>query len=138
MSQENEAIVRAVYERYQEGDFRASADLLDPHAILVLDKPGDWGLEIPQEGRYVGREAIAQYTRDLVKPWTEFTMEAEQVVEAGDTVVVSVYQRGVGITSGVPAELRYYTLWTFRGRNVIRIESFRERREALKAAGLSE
>jgi hypothetical protein len=28
------------------------------------------------------------------------------------------------------------TLWTFRGRKVIRIESFRQRADALDAAGL--
>ena len=39
---------------------------------------------------------------------------------------------------GVPVELRYFTVWSFRGKNVIRIESFRERDEALEAAGLPE
>ncbi len=137
MSEENVEVIRAVYDRYRDGDFRASADLLDPHAILVLDRPGDWGLENPKSGRYVGREAIAAYTRALVKPWTDFTMEAEEIVTAGDSVLVSVHQRGIGSTSGVPATFRYFTLWSFRGRKVIRIESFRERHEALEAAGLS-
>ncbi len=40
--------------------------------------------------------------------------------------------------SGVPTELPYFMLWSFRGRHVIRIESFRERAEALAAAGLAE
>jgi ketosteroid isomerase-like protein len=65
-------------------------------------------------------------------------MEAEELVEARDTVLVSVRQSGVGRASGVPAELRYFTLWSFRGGKVIRIESFRQRSEALEAAGLSE
>ena len=43
---------------------------------------------------------------------------------------------GAGRTSGAPAELRYLTLWTFRADKVIRIESFRVRDQALKAAGL--
>ena len=51
---------------------------------------------------------------------------------------VSVHQRGVGRTSGVPTEMRYFTLWSFRGRKVIHLESFRERAAALEAAGLSE
>jgi hypothetical protein len=40
--------------------------------------------------------------------------------------------------SGVPVELRYFTVWSFRGNKVIRIENFRERGEALEAVGLSE
>ena len=138
MSQENVEIVRAVYDRYREGDFRASADLLDPHVILVLGKTGQWGLDIPEGGCYVGREGVAEYTRGLLKPWNAFSMEAEEIVAVGDSVLVNVHQRGVGRTSGVPTELRYLTLWSFRGRKVIRIESFRERHEALEAIGLSE
>jgi len=51
MSQENVDVIRAIYDRYREGDFRANADLLDPHVILVLEKGGNWGLDIPEAGR---------------------------------------------------------------------------------------
>ena len=95
-------------------------------------------MDIPEGGQYVGLEAVALYTRDLLKPWTGFTMGAEEILAAGDSVLVSVHQHAVGSISGVPAEMRYFTLWSFRGRKVIRIESFRERHEALDAAGLSE
>jgi ketosteroid isomerase-like protein len=96
MSQENVDVIRAIYDRDREGDFRASADLLDPHVILVLEKGGDWGLDIPESGRYVGREAVALYTRDLLKPWTGFTMDAEEVVAAGDSVLVKVHPPALG------------------------------------------
>jgi len=132
MSQENVEIVRGVYERWSEGDFRAGVDLLDPHVVLVL-RP-----EFPDAGTYSGIEAVMAYTRGLLEPWTHFTMEAEEIVAAGDSVLADVHQRGVGSTSGVPTELRYFMLWSFRGRKVIRIESFREHGEALEAAGLEE
>jgi ketosteroid isomerase-like protein len=64
-------------------------------------------------------------------------MEAEDIVSAGDTVLVRVRQRGVGRASGVPTAVSYFMLWSFRGRKVIRIESFADRTEALEAAGLS-
>jgi ketosteroid isomerase-like protein len=132
MSEENIGAVRAVYERWSEGDFRASVDLLDPHVVLVL------GPELPDAGAYLGVEAVAEYTRGLLEPWTDFTIEAEELVAAGDSVLADVRQRGVGSTSGVPTELRYFMLWSFRGHQVIRLESFRERAEALEAAGLRE
>lgn len=62
-------------------------------------------------------------------------MEAEQLVAAGDSVLAGVRQRGVGTTSGVSTEMRYFTLWSFRGGKVIRLESFRERAEARRRAG---
>jgi hypothetical protein len=49
-----------------------------------------------------------------------------------------VRQRGLARISGGPTEFHYFTLWSFRGRKVIRIENFRERAQALEAAGLSE
>jgi ketosteroid isomerase-like protein len=36
----------------------------------------------------------------------------------------------------VPAEFRYFQVWTFRGGSVIRIESIRDRDDALEAVGL--
>jgi hypothetical protein len=36
MSEENVEIVRTVYERWSEGDLRASVDLFDRHVLLVL------------------------------------------------------------------------------------------------------
>jgi ketosteroid isomerase-like protein len=138
MSQENVEIVRAIYERFGEGDFRASADLLDPHVVLVLGS--EFGPEfVPGAGTHLGAEAVTAYTREyLLGPWADFTMEAEEILAAGDSVLVGVRQYGVGRTSGAPTELRYFTIWSFRGRKVIRIESFRERAEALEAAGLPE
>jgi ketosteroid isomerase-like protein len=139
MSQENVEIVRRIYERYSEGDFTGSAEVLDRHAVLVLAESLDWGPETPDSGMYVGVESIASYTRDyLLAPWEGLTMKAEELIAAGDTVFVSVSQAGVGPASGVPAQMQYFTLWSFRGSKVIRIESFRKRDEALEAAGLSE
>jgi ketosteroid isomerase-like protein len=57
MSQENVEIVRAVYERWERGDFRATLDMLDAHVVLVL------GPEFPEAGTYFGIEAVSEYTR---------------------------------------------------------------------------
>jgi ketosteroid isomerase-like protein len=122
--------VRAVYERWGKGDFRASVELFDPQVVLVL------GRDFPDAGTRLGIEAIAAYTRGLLEPWTRFTIEAEEIVPAGDSVLVAVCQRGVGSGSGVATELRYFMIWTFRGSHVIRLESVRERAPALEAVGL--
>ena len=132
MSQENVEAVRAIYERFSEGNFRASVDLLDRH-VLYLMMP-----DAPEAEDYVGVEAVAMATRRLFETWADLTMDAEELIAAGDTVLVSVRQRGVARISGVPTEAHYFTLWSFRGRKVIRIENFPERAQALEAVGLSE
>jgi len=132
MSQENVEMVRGIFERRSQGDFRAGTDLFDPHVVLVL-RP-----EFPDSGAYLGPEAVAAYTRGFLEPWTHITIEADELLDAGDTVVVAVRQRGVGGASGVQTELRYFQLFTFRGGKLIRLESIRKRGEALEAAGLRE
>ena len=52
--------------------------------------------------------------------------------------LVRVRQSGVGRGSGVATESRNFTVWTFRGEKVVRIESFVNEAEALDAAGLRE
>ena len=131
MPPENVEIVRGVYERWSEGDFRTT-DVFDPKVVFVLPP------EFPDTGAYLGIEAVAGYMRDFLEPWTHITIEAEEILEAGDTVLVGLLQHGVGDASGAETELRYFQLWSFRGGRVIRLENFRERAEALEAAGLAE
>jgi ketosteroid isomerase-like protein len=132
MSQENVDAVRAIYQRFSEGDFRASVDLLD-RQIVFLMMP-----DAPDAQVYVGVEAVAAATRALFDTWADFTLKAEEFIPAGDSLVVRVRQQGVARISGVPTDEHYFTVWSFRGRKVIRIENFRERAEALEAAGLRE
>ena len=130
MSAQHIDAVRSVYERWSEGDFRASMDVLDPHALLVL-RP-----EFMDAGLYLGVERIEEYTRHFLEPWSRITIEAEELTEAGDSVIAAVLQSGVGSESGISTELRYFHVWTFRGDRVVRLESIREREEALEAVGL--
>ena len=131
MSQKNVETVRGVYEEWAKGNLRDGVGLLDPHVVLVL-RP-----DFPDAGTYLGVEGVRGYTRHLLMPWTGLTITAEELMEAGDTVVVAVHQRAVGEESGIPVELRYFMLWTFRGGLVVRLESVRDRADALAAAGLS-
>jgi uncharacterized protein len=132
MSQRNVEAIRAVYERWGQGDFRAILDVADPHVLFVL------GPAFPDSGAYLGLEALADYTRGFLEPWTHITIEAEELIDAGDSVVAAILQRGAGMESGVETEFRYFQVWTFRGDKVIRFENFRERRDALEAVGLRE
>lgn len=132
MSHENVEAARGVYERWSNGDFQAGVDLFDPLALFVL-RAG-----FPEAGTYLGVEKIAQYTREFLEPWSSMVIEVEDTIDAGDSVVAAVCQRGTGRTSGAATEFRYYQVWSFRGRKVIRLENFRKRSEALEAVGLSD
>jgi len=136
MSQENVEIVRGIYREWGHGNFREGTELFDPHVLLVL-RP-EFSLA-SGEGVYCGPDEIARYMREIFLPEGEgLVIGGDEFVDAGDSVVVHVHQHGTGRQSHAFGELRYFQVWTFRGRSVIRIESVMERADALEAVGLSE
>jgi ketosteroid isomerase-like protein len=131
VSQQNVETVRRIYERWGRGDFRAGIDLYAPDMVLVL-RP-----EFPDSGTYRGPEEIRRYMReDFLADLEGAAIAGEEFVDAGESVIVRVHQHATGTRSGAAVEMRYYQVWTFRGSSVVRLESVRERHEALEAAGL--
>jgi ketosteroid isomerase-like protein len=131
VSRENLETVRRIYDAWGRGDFRAGTELYDREILLVL-RP-----EFPEAGAYHGPEEIRKYMReDFLRDLEDAAIVGEDFLDAGDSVVVRVTQRATGPGSGVPVEMSYYQVWTFRGRFVVRIENVRTRSKALEAAGL--
>ena len=131
VSEQNAEILRGVYDRWSRGDFNTT-EVFDP-LVLMVQRP-----EFPDSGNYLGLERVAEYMRGFLESWTQITIEAEELIDAGDSVVVAVLQRGEGSQSGAATELRYFHVWSFRGGKAIRLENFRERSEALAAVGLAD
>jgi hypothetical protein len=67
------------------------------------------------------------------------TIEATEIVDSGDKVLVGMTQRGRDRRGGAASvEGRWWQVSTFRGAEIVKAEIFRERAQALEAAGLSE
>jgi ketosteroid isomerase-like protein len=64
-------------------------------------------------------------------------VEIEDIVEAGDRVLVTLHQRARGRGSAVEVEIDTSNVYTFRDGKVFRIELFTDREPALEAAGLT-
>jgi ketosteroid isomerase-like protein len=90
------------------------------------------------EGRtYRGYDGLRRYFADMADTWTEFHRDIEQMIDAGDDrVVVFFHLRGVARGSGVPVDDHVTTVFHLRGGRLHRMVVFRDRAEALKAAGV--
>ncbi len=130
MSQENMEIVRTAFEQFARGDFSAWADFPDDFEFVTSP-------ELPDAGTYRG-EAALRWLTAWVESFEELTVEATEISDAGDKVVVAILQRGRPRESETVVEGRWWQVVTLRGGEVARIESFPERAQALEAAGLSE
>jgi ketosteroid isomerase-like protein len=133
MSEENVEIVRAIHDEWGRGNLRAGIEHYDRRITFIPVEDRPEGDDV-----YLGVDGIREFFRGWLKEWTDFSVSGEDFTEAGDSVLVAQHQRGVGKSSGVPVEMEFFAVWTFRGGAVIRIEHFRSREDALEAAGLSE
>jgi ketosteroid isomerase-like protein len=69
----------------------------------------------------------------------DFRIEVDEVIDAGEHVIVMAITLGTGDESGAPVSApRFPHVWTVRGGRVVRMEMFMSKDEALEAAGLSE
>jgi ketosteroid isomerase-like protein len=132
MSQANMDALRAVYDEWGRGNFKAGLDLYDPDVLLVSRR------DLPDADRYLGVDSMRAYMREYLEPLENVTWTAEEFVEAENSVVVTTLQQGTGRESGLSVEARHFVVWTFRGPKAIRFEVFRDRSAALEAVGLSE
>jgi uncharacterized protein len=132
MSQENVEIVRSIYDRWAEGDFRAGRELLDPNITTV------WAQEFPTAGTYHGPDEHEAAMRQWLSAWTDFEIEAERFEDAGDSVIVPFVVRARGRDSGAEVARRWAHAWTLVDGRVIRFEVHLDVAEALRVVGLTE
>ena len=86
---------------------------------------------------YSGLRRFAEQVDETM--WERFAVEPEEFIEAGENVVVAVRISGKGRGNGVEASMHLYGIWTLRAGKVSWfMGGYRDRAEALEAAGLSE
>ena len=130
MSEENVEIVRRAfaYEMHGVGDRAVADEIFHPDVVM---NPMD-------EGPFRGRDAM----RDDIERWAsafdELTVTVEEIIDAGDRVLLVAHHKGRGRRSGVEVGTRFYEVYTLHEGKISRVDEFNERAKALEAAGLSE
>jgi ketosteroid isomerase-like protein len=133
MSQENVEVVRHMCEAFLAGDLAAALDVL--HADVT------WHGTIGgiEEGRTAhGHDEVIEEFVESLRDWERHSLEAEDYLDAGDRVVVLWHEVGRGKRSGVEVETRTAVVYTVRGNQVVEVQGYMDRRQALEAVGRSE
>jgi ketosteroid isomerase-like protein len=130
MSREHVETVQRIYDGWATGNFRAGADDLDEHVMLVV-RP-----EFPEFGVFTGPAGVTTFVARLLEQWERLTAESSDFEAAGDTVLARVVQHGKGRASGIEGDNLYFMLFTFRGGKIVRIEVVMDEHEARAVAGL--
>jgi len=133
MSQENVEIVRRGYERFAASE-QFVADIAGPEFVWDMSNFHGW----PEQQTYEGPEGAQSFLDDWTSAWDEWELQIDALHDAGDKVVVLVRQRGRSKAAGMPVEMSFAQVWTFRDGKQTRMDMYSDREEALEAAGLSE
>jgi ketosteroid isomerase-like protein len=132
MSQENVEIVRQCADALDRRDYDAVLKHLAPDCELdASSNLGEW------RGVHRGHDQFRQVWRSFFEPWESSWTEIDEVIDAGDRVVVcsTVHLRG---RDGIEVTAKQSFVFTLRDGVITHVASLNERAEALKAAGLSE
>ena len=130
MSQANVEVVRRVLAHWGRGYF-ADTELIHPDVRIV------WLDVIGGSTETVGFKDARETLRVWLGSFDRVTMSTEQLIDAGDKVVVLAVWRGVGKNSGVETEWRFGAVWTIRDGEVVSVMSHPDPDDALAAVGLS-
>jgi ketosteroid isomerase-like protein len=130
MSHENVELVRRLLDVYNERSFAENADLIDPDIVWDLS-----ALQLPDSVRYTGRTELRNFIETWEEGFASERVEAEEILDAGDRVLVMILHRGRGMTSGIEVSQRYAMVWTFRDGRAVRMDMYATREEALEAIG---
>jgi ketosteroid isomerase-like protein len=129
MSQENVELVRRFFE------FAAQRRLKELRGAYTPDFVLREASSMPEAENFHGPEAMEQWSRKWATMF-DYTYVPREIHDAGEQVLVEAVVRGRGKQSGAMAELNAYLLWTLHNGKFSSVDTYLDRMEAFKAAGL--
>lgn len=134
MSDEQVEVVRRIVDATNRRDRDAFV------AVLSADVEWEDTLFWTEHARtYRGVAEVREWLNQVWEPWETLHMQALEIIPAGnDRVVVGFELTARGKESGVDTQAQFWTITEIADGMVRTRRSFRDRVEALEAAGLAE
>ena len=130
MSEHNVELVGQLYDAWARGDFAAGVELLAPD-FEWLQLAG-----AVEAGSHRGEEA-GEALRRIFAMWDDFSVRAEEFIDAGEKVVVVAQTHGTARDGGAALDQVFASVWTVRDGKLARQEVFAAREVALREAGVA-
>jgi uncharacterized protein len=132
MSEENLELFRGGLAAWNEGDYEAIVNLCHPGVEWTFSD------RLPDAtGHIRGREEVRRFFQTFTGDWSQISIRADRVVDAGDHVVANVQFLARG-REGIEASMSFVHVWTVRDGQIVRFRGFQTFDEALEAVGAGE
>lgn len=127
MSSDNVQTLRSAYEAFARRDI--------PSVMAAFHEDIEWHEpdSVPWGGEFHGQDGVGQFFDQLGQYWRELTVEPEEFIDAGDTVVVPIRLTGTG--AGGPSESASLHLWRMRDGKAASFTEYPDTARALQATG---
>src|SRR5215210_5293533 len=131
MSPEDLEAVRRAFDAFARGDLETLRTLLAPD-IEWRTTP-----DVPFLGTYTGLDEFFRGMEEWMGAFEDITTHVEEMIDAGENVIVGHRMRGRGRDSGVEVDLARFQVVAVRDGKLTRMHDFGTREEAMEAAGNS-
>ena len=125
MSTDNVAIVEESLRHYLRGDYDAALIVFAEDVELIT------ALE-----RFQGHRGVIEEAERWEETWEEYRFDVEELVDAGDKVVMLYRQVARAKVSGIEVGEVAGWVYTLREGKIVRLEMFPDQASALRAAGV--
>jgi ketosteroid isomerase-like protein len=133
MPSHNVEIVRRFAECWERGEWEEMVDLADPR----VEQHGTVG-GVEEGNVRFGVDAIQRDYESVEETWDEHRIEIQELIDAGDRVVIFQREYLRGRISGIETVLDAAVVVDVRDGRVVRLQGFIDRDAALSAVGLSQ
>jgi ketosteroid isomerase-like protein len=110
-----------------------------PHTAAMIDACDPEVEWIPMEGEgkvFHGRRGIVRILQGWYEAMDEWRVQPEEILDAGDSLLMTLRVEARGLRSRVPVEQRGHAVFRMRDGMVLRCEEFDDLAAARQSAGL--
>ena len=106
-------------------------------ALGNLEEDFEWVVpESPDNPVQHGASGVLEFVREWTEPFEDMHVDWELHEAGPGRAIALIHMTGRGRESGVPTEMRFGQLWTFRGGRAVRMEMINDIDEARRVAGI--
>jgi ketosteroid isomerase-like protein len=130
MSRDPSDLVRPFFEAGDRGDVEAMLETMTDDVVV------DASRRVLDPVVAEGRDGFRKFMAFLSEAWANQRIEPEELMEAGDDLVIPIRLISKGRGSGVVVQARAAWVVSFREDKIARLTVYQTRAEALEAVGL--
>ena len=124
--------IKQGYQRYGEGDVDGAAEAWTDD----IRWEGSNSTDLPGGGVHEGKDAVKQALQDIPNHWDEFSVQPDEWIEDGETVVVLGHNTGTPKGGGSQVKVPFVHIWRFQDGKASRVQLLTDTLEVARALGI--